>query len=110
MNSNLLCSCNLHPLFLSQVTVRFNSCSCISERDKDVLFLTTTSIWKLSYYSPQNVEALKGILAVGFPELKIVKLSDTRWLSHECCVMAICKELPPLLQTFSQLYESTGDA
>ena len=31
-------------------------------------------------------------------------------LSHERCVEAICKELPPLLQTLSQLYESSGDA
>ena len=38
------------------------------------------------YYSPQKAEALKGIQAVlGFPELMIVKLSDTRWLSHERC-------------------------
>ena len=31
-----------------------------------------------------------------------MKPSDTRWLSHEHCVKAICKELPPLLQTLSQ--------
>ena len=60
---------------------------------------------------PPKAEALKGIEAVlGFPELKIVKPSDTRWLSHECCVKAICKELPPLLQTLLQLHESSGDA
>ena len=35
--------------------------------------------------------------------------SDTRWLSHEHCVKAICKELPQLLQTRSQLYESSRD-
>ena len=47
---------------------------------------------------------MKSIQAVlGFPELKIVKPSDTRWLSHERCVKAICKELPPLLQILSQL-------
>ena len=32
----------------------------------------------------------------------MVKPSDTRWLSHERCVKAICKELLPLLQTLSQ--------
>ena len=31
-------------------------------------------------------------------------------MSHERCVKAIYKELPPLLQTISQLYESSGDA
>ena len=65
-----------------------------------------TSIWKLFYYSPPKAEALKAIQAViGFPKLKIVKFSDTRWLLHERGVKAICKELPPLLQTFPQLYE-----
>ena len=39
-----------------------------------------------------------------------MKPSDTRWLSYECCVKAVCKELPPLLQTLSQLYKSSGDA
>ena len=35
---------------------------------------------------------------------------NNRWLSHERCVKAICKELPPLLQVLSQLHESSGDA
>ena len=48
-----LCSCNLQPLFLSQVTARFNSGSCISEGDKDV-YGTMTSVWKLFYYSPKK--------------------------------------------------------
>ena len=39
-----------------------------------------------------------------------MKPSDTRWLMHEHCVKAICKKLPPLLQTLSQLYESFGYA
>ena len=59
----------------------------------------------LFYYHPERAEALKGIQAVlSFPKLKIVKPSDTR--SFECCDKAICKELPKLLQTLSQLYES----
>ena len=39
-----------------------------------------------------------------------MKPSDTRCLSHERCVKAICKELPPLLQTLSQFSELSGDA
>ena len=75
-----------------------------------IFFGTMTSVWKLFHYSPQKAEALEGIQAAfGFPELKIVKPSDTRWLSHERCVKAICKELPPLLHTLSQLYKSCGD-
>ena len=39
-----------------------------------------------------------------------MKPRDCKWLSYERCVKAISKELPPLLQTLSQLYESSGDA
>ena len=74
-------------------------------------FGTMASVWKLFYYSSQKAEALNDIQAVlGFPELKTVKPSDTRWLSHEHCVKEICKELPPLMQILSQLYESSGNA
>ena len=92
------------------VTVHFNSGSCISEGDKDV-FWNHDQHLEVVLLFPQKAEALKGIHAVlGFPKLKIVKTSDTRWLSHERWVKTICKELPPLLQTLSQLYESSGDA
>ena len=40
----------------------------------------------------------------------MVKPSDTCWLSHERCVRAIRKELPALITTLQQLYETTGDA
>ena len=40
----------------------------------------------------------------------MVKPSDTRWLSHEHCMRAIHKELPVLIVTLQQLYETTGDA
>ena len=42
--------------------------------------------------------------------LPIVKPSDTRWLSHECCVRAIYQELPALIVTLQQLYETSGNA
>ena len=59
---------------------------------------------------PQKSETLKGIQAViYFHKLMIVKPSDTRWLSHECCIKPICGEPPPLLQTLSQLNESSGN-
>ncbi|XP_064386984.1 zinc finger MYM-type protein 1-like [Halichondria panicea] len=69
------------------------------------------NIWKLFYYSPKKMQALKEVQAVlGLPELKVVKPSDTRWLSHERCMRAIRKELPALITTLQQLYETTGDA
>ena len=39
-----------------------------------------------------------------------MKPSDTRWLSHECCVRAIYRELPALIVTLQQRYETSGDA
>ena len=96
--------CSCHRLQLASIH------EDASVKEIRMFFGTMTNVWKLFYYSPQKAEALKGIQAVlGFPKLKIVKPSDTRWLSHECCVKAICKELSPLLQTLSQLYGSSRD-
>ena len=40
----------------------------------------------------------------------MVKLSDTRWLSHECCLRATRKELPALITTLHHLNITTGYA
>ena len=75
------------------------------------MFGTMQSLWKLFYYSPKKAQALKDVQAVlSLPELKIVKPSDTRWLSHERCIRAIRKELPSLIITLETLYDDTGDA
>ncbi len=75
------------------------------------MFGTMTSLWKMFYYSPKKAQALRNIQSIlSLPELKVVKPSDTRWLSHERCVRAILKELPALIITLHQLYEESGDA
>ena len=75
------------------------------------MFGTMESLWKLFYYSPKKAEALKDVQCVlNMPELKIVKPSDTRWLSHERCLRAIRKELASLIITLDNLYEESGDA
>lgn len=75
------------------------------------MFGTMGNIWKLFFYSPKKAESLKEVQSVlKLPELKIVKPSDTRWLSHERCVRAIYRELPALFITLQQLYETSGDA
>ena len=68
-----------------------------------------TSVWKLFYYFPQKAEALKGIQAVlFFPELKILKPSDTRWLSHECCEGNLQGTASIVTNPFT--HKSSGDA
>ena len=75
------------------------------------MFGTMGNLWKLFYYSPKKAEALKEVQSVlKLPELKIVKPSHTRWLSHERYVQAIRKELPALIVTLQQLHEVSGDA
>lgn len=69
------------------------------------------NIWKLFFYSPKKVESLKEVQTVlKLPKLKIVKPSDTRRLSHKGCIQAIYRELPALIITLQQLYETSGDA
>ena len=69
------------------------------------------NLWKLFYYSPKKAEKLKEVQSVlNHPELKVVKPSSTRWLSHERCVRAVRKELPAILITLQDLYETTSDA
>ena len=76
-----------------------------------MMFSTLCSLWKLFYYSAKKAETLKDVPSVlSLPELKVVKPSDTRWLSHERCVRAIRKELPALIITWHKLYEDSGDA
>ena len=75
------------------------------------MFGTTESLWKLFYYSPKKAEVLKDVQNVlGLPELKVVKPSSTRWLSHEKCIRAIRKEFASLVITLDNLYENSGDA
>lgn len=74
------------------------------------MFGTMTNLWKLFYYSPKKAEALKVVQAVlSLPQLKVVKPSSTRWLSHERCLRAIYKDLPALIITLQQFYQTSGD-
>jgi len=75
------------------------------------IFGMMKNIWKMFYYSSKKAQALKEVqAALKLPELKVVKPSDTRWLSHERCIRAIRKELPALITTLQQLYKTSGDA
>ena len=71
------------------------------------MFGTMVSLWSLFYYSLQKAESLA---VLNLPELKVIKPSDTRWLSHERCVCAILKELPALIIILQSIYDECGDA
>ena len=54
------------------------------------MFGTMMNLWKLFYYLPKKAEAVKVVQAVlCLPELKVVKPSRMRWLSHEQCLPTI---------------------
>lgn len=75
------------------------------------IFTMMGNLWKLFFYSPKKAEALKEVQsALKLPQLKVVKPSSTRWLSHERCMRAISRELPAIIITLQQLHETTGDA
>ncbi len=75
------------------------------------MFCTMTSLWKLFHYSQKRSERMKHVRSfLSLPELKIVKLSDTRWLSHERCIRAIVKQLSALIVTLNHIYNDCGVA
>ena len=56
----------------------------------DHVYTTLMTLWKFFHYSPKCAQFLKEVQKVlNLPELKVIKPSDTRWLSHERCVKAV---------------------
>ncbi|KAI6659401.1 Zinc finger protein [Oopsacas minuta] len=97
--------CACHKLHLASI----QAAESITVFNK--MFGTMTGLWKLFYYSPKKADTLKVVQSVlNLPELKVVKPSSTRWLSHERCLSAIRKDLPALIITLQQLYQTSGDA
>ena len=90
--------CACHRLQLASVQAAEN----VTEVKKSSRIFGNCSIT-----SPKKLRPLRS--ALNTPELKVVKPSNTRWLFHERCVHAIKKELPALIITLQQFYETTGD-
>ena len=54
------------------------------------VYVTLTTLWKFLYFSLKRAQSLKEVQNVfDFPELKIVKPSDTRWLAHVRCMREV---------------------
>ncbi len=109
MNACTCWACNLHSFLMSPFAISDQAAQSIPQIQR--MFGMIISLWKLFFYFPATAEKLKEVQAIlNLPELKIVKPSSTRWLSNECCMKAICKELPAIILTLHQLYEASGDA
>ena len=108
-DANSSCTFLLHPCACHRLQLAsMQAANSVPEIKK--MFGTMGNIWKLFFYSPKKPESLKAVQSVlKLPELKIVKPSDTRWLSHERCVRAIYRELPALIVNLQQLNEISGD-
>ena len=61
-----------------------------------------------------KLKEAQAVLSLNIPELKmhVVKPSSIHvcWLSHEWCIRTVRKELPALIMTLQQLYETSSDA
>ena len=72
------------------------------------VYTTLTTLWKFFHYSPKRCQNLKEIQKVlDIPELKIVKPSDTRWLSHEKCVSTVKKYYGAIVSALETIYQES---
>ena len=57
------------------------------------------------------MQSLKEIQKVlDFPELKIVRPSDTHWLAHECCLKAVKASYSSIVLALENIYETSHEA
>ena len=62
-------------------------------------------LWKFFHYSPKCAQFLKEVQKVlNLPELKVIKPSDTRWLSHERCVKAVKMSYSAIVLALDGIY------
>ena len=92
--------CHCHKLQLACVQ------SANSTEGIKHVYTTLTTLWKFFHYSPMRCQNLKEIQKVlDIPELKIVKPSDTGWLSHEKCVSTVKKCYGAIVSVLETIYQ-----
>ena len=75
------------------------------------MYSNLTTLWELFYYSPKKAEHLKDIKAVlNLPQLKMLKPTDTTWLSHENTIRSVKRSYTAIVVTLEAIYEESGDA
>ena len=94
--------CHCHQLQLACVPAP-NSTAGI-----EYVYVTLTTLRKFFYYLPKCAQSLKEFQKVlDFPELKIVKSSDTRWLAHERCVRAVEASYSAIITALNHTYSES---
>ena len=94
--------CHCHKLQLACVQ------SANSTEGIKHVYTTLTTLCKFFHYSPKRCQNLKEIQKVlDIPELKIVKPSDTRWLSHEKCVSTVKKCYGAIVSALETIYQKS---
>ena len=74
------------------------------------MYTTLSTLWKFFHYSPKRAECLKEVKPVlDLPELKIIRPSDTRWLTHERCVKAVEASYSSIVMALNNIYETTHE-
>ena len=74
------------------------------------VYVTLSTLWRLFYYSPKRAQSLKEVQKVlDFPELKIVKPSDTRWLAHERCLTAVNASYSAIITALGHIYSESHE-
>ena len=95
----LFVHCHCHQLQLACVHAA-NGTTC----------LLLTTLWKFFYYPPKRTQSLKEVQKVlDFPELKIVKPSDTRWLAHQRCVRAVKASYSAIITALDHIYSESHE-
>ena len=102
-------SCSVCTLPLS-----FTAAACVQSANKTPgiahVYRTLNTLWKHFHNSPKRAEHLKEVQSVlEPPEMKVIKPTDTRWLSHERCVKAVKASYSAIVITIGQIYETTHE-
>ena len=102
-----------HALFL-HCHCHLLQLACVQSANKTSgiahVYRTLTTLWKHFHNSPKRAECLKEVQSIlELPEMKVIKPSDTRWLSHERCVKAVKASYSAIVITIGQIYETTHE-
>ena len=100
----LLVHCHCHQLQLACVQTANGT------RGIEHVYVTLTTLRKFFYYSPKRAQSLKEVQKVlDFPELKIVKPSDTCWLTHERYARAVKASYSAIITAPDHIYSESHE-